>query len=553
MMKDDSKTKRQLLSELVDLRLRISELEAAENRRKQAEEALHQAHRDLKETKQYIEGLIESSANAIISTDREGKITFFSPGARAQFGYLREEIVGQHVTMLYENEDKAREMINLMRDSDGTVAGFEATLRAKDGSLIPTSISASFLYDEDGKVAGTVGFGKDLRGQRQTEEALRQSEEKYRRLVETMNDGLAVVDENGVVTYVNRKLCEMFGYPQDEMLGQPATRFLDEANMKLFQEQLARRRKGEREPYEIEWIRKDGWKICTITSPEPIVDKDGRYQGSFGVLTDITERKQAEETMRLATERMRQQLEAARIIQQSFLPRTLPGADDPRFSLGALNHPAAAVGGDYYDVVPIGPDRLGLVLGDVSGKGVPGAIYMARLVSDFRFLVDPQERSPAETLIALNRILLDRGQSGMFVTMLYLTLNLDTGVASFANAGHLPLLVRRVSGTVDELDEPAGPPLGIIEDIVYENRELALMPGENLLLFTDGVTEAMNPAREQFSHDRLLEVFLRAPTCPEALVTAVAEAVRGFSRDAPAHDDLTLLAARWKGNGPQML
>jgi sigma-B regulation protein RsbU (phosphoserine phosphatase) len=251
--------------------------------------------------------------------------------------------------------------------------------------------------------------------------------------------------------------------------------------------------------------------------------------------------------MRLANERMRQELEAARIIQQSFLPGRLPGADDPRFSLGAINHPAAAVGGDYYDVIPIGRNRLGLVLGDVSGKGVPGAIYMARLVSDFRFLVDAQENSPAETLIALNRILLGRGQPGMFVTLLYLTLNMDTGFATFANAGHLPLLVRRAQGKVDTLDRPAGPPLGIVEDIVYDNAEVALTPGEDLLLFTDGVTEAMNPAREQFTQDRLVEVLGRAPTCPEALVTVVAEAVRVFAGEAPVHDDLTLLAARWEG------
>ncbi len=386
---------------------------------------------------------------------------------------------------------------------------------------------------------------------RKVEEALRESEEQYRRLVETMNDGLAVLDENHVITYVNRRLCEMFGYSREEMIGKQAVHFLDEANQKLFKEQLERRRKGEREPYEIEWTRKDGGKIVTRAAPEPIIDKDGRFQGSFGVLTDITEKKLAEETMRLANERMQQQLESARIIQQSFLPGHLPGADDPRIAMAAFNQPAASVGGDYYDVIALGGNRLGFVLGDVSGKGVPAAIYMARLVSDFRFLADGGGDSPAETLTALNRLLLGRGQPGMFVTLIYMVLNLETGLATFANAGHHPIMWRRAQGTVDALDGPAGPPLGIFEDLTYDDEDIGLAPGEDVLLFTDGVIEAINPAGEQFTEERLRETLLRLPnTEPPVLVGEVVKAIEAFTEGAPAHDDLTLLDARWEGGDP---
>jgi serine phosphatase RsbU (regulator of sigma subunit) len=266
--------------------------------------------------------------------------------------------------------------------------------------------------------------------------------------------------------------------------------------------------------------------------------------------SDITERKRAEETMRLVNERMRQQLETARIIQQSFLPGHLPGIDDPRYSLAAANYPAAAVGGDYYDVIQIGPNCLGLVLGDVSGKGVPGAIYMARLVSDFRFLVEPKDDSPAETLTALNSLLHGRGHQGMYVTLLYLTLDLDTGLVTFANAGHLPMLVRRTGGQIESVDGDAGPPLGIIDNVVYDDSWLVLKPGEDMLLFTDGVTEARNSARESFSEERLLEILHRPHSRPEDLVKAVTDGVRAFIGKAPANDDLTLLAARWEGENP---
>ena len=126
-------------------------------------------------------------------------------------------------------------------------------------------------------------------------EALRESEERYRLLVETMNEGLSVLNSNGRLTYANPKYIEMLGYSPDEMLDHDAADFLDEANRTVFEEQLFRRREGEHGVYEIEWTKKDGSKIATLMSPQPIFDDFGNYQGSFAVITDVTERKRAEE------------------------------------------------------------------------------------------------------------------------------------------------------------------------------------------------------------------------------------------------------------------
>ncbi len=126
-------------------------------------------------------------------------------------------------------------------------------------------------------------------------EALRESEERYRLLVETMNEGMSVLDSNDRLTYANPKYIEMLGYSADEIIGHYATDFLDEANRTVFEEQLFRRREGGHEIYEIEWAKKDGSKITTLMSPQPIFDNFGKYQGSFAVITDITERKRAEE------------------------------------------------------------------------------------------------------------------------------------------------------------------------------------------------------------------------------------------------------------------
>ena len=144
------------------------------------------------------------------------------------------------------------------------------------------------------ELAGTIAARDRAEG------ALRHSEERYRMLVETMSDGLGVQDGNGLVTYVNDKLLEMSGFSLDEMIGRPTTDFFDERNKQVLKEQVARRKKGDRGRYEIEWTAKDGRKIPTIMSPQPIFDAGGHFQGSFAVITDITERKQAEEALRKA-------------------------------------------------------------------------------------------------------------------------------------------------------------------------------------------------------------------------------------------------------------
>jgi PAS domain S-box-containing protein len=128
-------------------------------------------------------------------------------------------------------------------------------------------------------------------------EALRESEERYRLLVETMNEGISVLDGNDRLTYANPKYIEMLGYSPDEIIGHYAADFLNEANRTVFEEQLSRRREGEHEVYEIEWTKKNGSKIATIMSPQPIFDNFGNYQGSFAVITDITERRRAEEEL----------------------------------------------------------------------------------------------------------------------------------------------------------------------------------------------------------------------------------------------------------------
>jgi PAS domain S-box-containing protein len=146
---------------------------------------------------------------------------------------------------------------------------------------------------------------RDISDRTRAERALRESEERHRMLVESMNDGLGVQDENGVWTYVNNRFAEMLGYSRDEMIGRPLTDFLNQADLDTYRRQMAGRTKGESGFYEMSWLRKDGHAIFTLVSSRPIFDEQGQFRGSFGVLTGITERKRAEEALRESETQLR--------------------------------------------------------------------------------------------------------------------------------------------------------------------------------------------------------------------------------------------------------
>ena len=171
-------------------------------------------------------------------------------------------------------------------------------------------------------VAGVALIAPLFYSIRQSENALRESEERYRLLIETMNEGLGMVDNKGIRTFVNRKFCEMTGYPKEELIGYPAAKlYVEEENQKIFQEQRIKREKGEDNPYEIVITHKDGNKIQVLVSPKPVYDKDGQYVGSIAIFTDITDRKKAEEKLRESEQRLH------RVIEGSPIPTFVIGKD----------------------------------------------------------------------------------------------------------------------------------------------------------------------------------------------------------------------------------
>ena len=242
---------------------------------------------------------------------------------------------------------------------------------------------------------------------------------------------------------------------------------------------------------------------------------------------------------RIAHEMQANEMEIARKVQQRMLPTELPQRAGYRFQ--AMSEPASAVGGDFYDVIPLDIDGLCLLLGDVAGKGIPAALMMSRLTSLVEVLTEYTDE-PASVAAALNRHLSRHAEQGWFATLLLGILDTTSHELHMVNAGHFAPLLKRASGEVDEWKPAtAGLPLGVLPDAEFDVQVLALEPGETFVLFTDGVTEARNGDGEYYGIERLKACVAAGPQRPDELLPALIEDLRLHLAGQPLTDDVTLL------------
>jgi sigma-B regulation protein RsbU (phosphoserine phosphatase) len=198
------------------------------------------------------------------------------------------------------------------------------------------------------------------------------------------------------------------------------------------------------------------------------------------------------------------------------------------------------VGGDFYDFIKLDKGRTGIVIGDVSGKGVPAALFMAKLGSDMRTLAFT-EPSPSAALMKLNDLLAARSRRGMFATLLYLELDTAEGTLTVCNAGHLPPIVRKADGRLVRLTGSGGAPLGMLPGMRIGEETSAIAPGDIVVLYTDGIVEAMNGREELYGFKRFEDLLSQGPSDPGGLKDAIIGDVNRFTGLSPQHDDMTLV------------
>ena len=265
---------------------------------------------------------------------------------------------------------------------------------------------------------------------------------------------------------------------------------------------------------------------------------------SFDDLSKKT-RKYIEDITRITREKERigTELELARKIQADMLPNIYPAFPDrPEFDIYATMDPAKEVGGDFYDFFLIDQDHLGIVMADVSGKGVPAALFMMMskiLIKNFAQM----NSSPAEVLEKTNATICQNNDEEMFVTAWFGVLEISTGKIIAANAGHEYPVLRTAAGNYELLKDRHGFVLGGMDGVHYRDYELTLEKGATLYLYTDGVPEATNTEQQMYGTDRLLEVMNRnLEDGPVQLLEAIRTSVDEFVGEAEQFDDMTMLA-----------
>jgi sigma-B regulation protein RsbU (phosphoserine phosphatase) len=279
--------------------------------------------------------------------------------------------------------------------------------------------------------------------------------------------------------------------------------------------------------------------------------RDTYHEGHLDLVSAFaTQAATAVERARLTRElverrHLEKELAIAREIQMSFLPKSAPRI--PGFDLAGTALAHDEVGGDYYDFIPTGETRLGIAIADVSGKGIPAALIMAgfrmSLLAEIR-----NEFTIRAVMRKVNSLLHESLERDRFVTAFYGVLDIRNRVLIYANGGHNPPLLLRADGTIEYLTE-GGVALSVLPDSVYSDCPVHLAPGDLIVMFTDGVSEAESPSGEQFGHVRLEENVSRlASRSSQEIVDGVVQAVLDWTGERGPNDDLTLVVLKTLGS-----
>ena len=279
-----------------------------------------------------------------------------------------------------------------------------------------------------------------------------------------------------------------------------------------------------------------------ITKPIDLKDLEITIEKS---LKEIEEYKSvlASQTKLIA---LQQELDIANVIQTSILPKTFPPFPDRNeFDIFAKMIPAKDVGGDLYDFFFIDKYRLGVVIGDVSGKGIAAALLMA--VTKTLLKATAYKGMPADNVLSeVNNIIVDESPSNMFVTVFYGVLDTRSGAFEYSNGGHNPPFLISADGKVKQLDNIGGLMIGPMKDVPYESNVVMIQLGESLLFYTDGVTEAFNKNEEEFQETRLSEIlFNKNSSTTSDLVQHVFKNIQSFTEGVEQSDDITCLALKY--------
>ena len=504
--------------------------------KKKAEQALQRSEQE----KAAILGGLKNVAVEYL--DPEMRIIWLNRAVTRHLGLSEEEVKGKLCYRLIQGLDEpcagctALRALQIGRPQCGE-------LETPDGK---TWIShANPILDDKGLVSGVVNVAVNITSQKR-------AEEKLENIISFLPDATFVIDLNRRVLAWNRALQELSGVKPEDILGKGdyeyslpfyGTRRPMLIDLALdYDDAAAERypsiqREGETLTTEVFVPKFKGGGANLWAKATPLRDSSGQLLGAIESVRDMTSIRKAEKTL----EQSRAELRIASDIQRSFLPERVPPVRG--FDLAATSISAMEVGGDFYDFIP-GNERMGMVIADVSGKSIPAALFMALSRTIVRANATHHEKG-TEVLQDANDMISADSRSGMFVTLFYGVLDEQTKSLVYANAGHPPPLLMRKGEDRFRALEVTGIALGVVEGMKYEERQIDLLPGDILVLYTDGVNEAINDREEQYGLARLCRTVRGSrDLSAQGILDAILKDIALFAGDQAQFDDITMIVLK---------
>ncbi|RSO09834.1 MEKHLA domain-containing protein [Streptomyces sp. WAC 06783] len=475
-------------------------------------------------------GLVECSQDAILIKTLDGQVTFWNAAAQRLYGYRAQEVVGRHIGLLIPPDLKDEEADLLERIGRGErIEHYETRRATSDGRVLDVDVSLWPIRTRQGVVNAACSLTRDI-GERKRSEA---RIDELAVVVESSQDAILIKTLDGQVTFWNAAAQRLYGYRAQEVVGRhiglliPPDLKDEEADL------LERIGRGERiEHYETRRTTSDGRALDVDVTLWPIRNRNGVITGACSTMRDITERKKAEREL---AELYAQQRHIALALRLMGASEQIPGARAATRYLPSTQ--GQGVGGDWLDLIDLGAGRVGVIIGDVMGRGLDAAVVMGQLRSAARALA-LAGTPPCELIQTLDTF--TRGLPEQFVTCTYLEADPALGEVTACSAGHLPVWLAAPDGTVSALPVPTGIPLGV-GGVPHQQVRLPLRAGTTLALYTDGLVETPHSdidAQLDLLTATLREVFATTPDLEDAADRVLHTMLRGSATYA---DDVTLL------------
>lgn len=518
--------------------------------------------------KQRLAQIIDFLPDATFAIDKEGKVTTWNKALESMTGAKSEDMIGkgnyEHSLPFYGERRPALADLVLMPDEEveGRYSNLQREGRALVGEVfIPTFgpqgshiwVKATPLYDAGRNILGAIESIRDITDRKKAEEKIAAMKQRLTDVIDFLPDATFAIDLEGKVITWNRAMEKMTEARAVDMIGKGNYEYalpfygvrrpiladlvlLSDEEMEKKYPRLQRDGKTLVSEIFIPTFGPEGSFIWAKATP--LYDSEGNIAGAIESIRDITDMRRTEEKL----ERSKSELRIASDIQRSFLPEHIPPVSG--YDLAAISVPAMEVGGDFYDFIPGQGERLGMVIADVSGKSVPAALFMALSRTIVRANATHHEKG-TEVLQDANDMISADSRSGMFVTLFYGVLDGRAGSLVYANAGHPPPILFRSSREDFVELEVTGIALGVMGGLEYEERQVSLLPGDILVLYTDGVTEAIDKEVKQYGAKRLRSVIRDSRQLPaQAIMESILEDISRFSSGQAQYDDITMIVVK---------